>query len=120
MWNYSIQTTYRTSIIAHRIIVVIKYKTEKKTCLLLDVSILSNRNNAAKIFERLSKYKALDIDLSNSFHLKTKTIPIVIGALGFVPKTTIRYVNEIAGTFTIKEIQKITLFGTYNILRKSL
>ena len=43
-----------------------------------------------------------------------------MGLLRVVPKTTIRYVNEIAATFTIEKIKRITLFGTYNMLRKSL
>ena len=117
LWDYSIQTD--RTIKANRPDIVIKDKTENK-CLLLDVSIPSDRNTSPKIFEKLSKYKDLDIELTKSWKMKTRTIPIVIGALGVVPKSTLKYISEIPGKLAIEEIQKITLLGTSNILRKAL
>ena len=48
----------------------------------------------------------------------TETIPIVIGALGIIKKGLEKYVDKIAGTVCIEELQKTTLLGTAHILRK--
>ena len=117
LWDFSIQTD--RTIKANRPDIVIKDKTEK-TCLLLDVSIPSDRNTSLKTYEKLAKYKDLDIELAKSWHVKTKTIPVIIGALGVVNKNTLKYIKEIPGKIDIAELQKITLLGTATILRKAL
>ena len=45
-------------------------------------------------------------------HLKTVTIPVVIGALGMIKKGTEKSLN-------LAEMQKIALTGTAHILRKT-
>ena len=52
--------------------------------------------------------------------MKTKVIPIVVGALGLISNDFINYLKEIPGEACCKEIQKIGLMGTAHILRKSL
>ena len=42
----------------------------------------SDTNASLKIFEKLSKYKDLEIEVTKMWHLKTTTLPVVIGALG--------------------------------------
>ena len=54
------------------------------------------------------------------WHLKTTTVPVVIGALGLVAKTAPDYVSQIPGAPSLTELQKITLIGTAHILRKVL
>ena len=53
------------------------------------------------------------------WHLKTTTLPLVIGALGIVAKTAPNYVSQIPGA-PGTELQKITLMCTAHILRKRL
>ena len=48
----------------------------------------------------------------------TETIPIVIGALGFIKKGQEKYVDKIPGTVCIDELQKVTLLRAAQILRK--
>lgn len=117
LWDFSIQTD--KTIKANRPDLVIQDKTNK-TCLLVDVSVPSDRNTSVKTFEKLSKYKDLAIELEKSWKLKTKTVPIVIGALGVINRNTTNYVKQLPGNININEIQKITLLGTSNILRKAL
>ena len=100
LWDYSIQTD--RTIKANRPDIVIKDKTEN-ICLLLDVSIPSDRNTSTKIFEKLSKYKDLDIELTKSWLMKTINIQVVIRALGVVPKRTLKYISEIPGKFVIQD-----------------
>ena len=36
--------------------------------------------------------------------MKTKTIPVIVGALGVIKKGTTKYVNEIPGNLSVAEI----------------
>ena len=55
-----------------------------KTCFLIHMSVPSNSNVSLKIFEKLRKYKDLEIEFSKVWHLKITTLPVVIGALSMV------------------------------------
>ena len=52
--------------------------------------------------------------------LKTKTIPVIVGALGMIKKGIQKYVNEIPGNLSLAEIQKIVLNSAAHILRRTL
>ena len=52
--------------------------------------------------------------------IKTKTIPVIVGALDMIKKGTQKYVNEIPGNLPIAEIQKIVLNNTAYILRRAI
>ena len=91
-----------------------------KTCILLDVSIPSDRNTSLKTYEKLSKYKDLEIELGKSWKMKMKTVPVIIGSLGVINKSATKYINEIPGNIQMYELQKIALLGTARILRKAL
>ena len=78
----------------------------------------SDTNVSLKIFEKLSKYKDLEIEVTKMWHLKETTV--VIGALGMVAKAASNYVSQIPGTPSLTELQKITLMSTAHILRKVL
>ena len=54
--------------------------------------MLSDTNVSHKIFEKLSKYKDLEIEVTKMWYLKTTTLPVIIGALGMVAKTALNYV----------------------------
>ena len=117
LWDFPIQTD--RTIKANRPDIVIKDKTNK-TCLLLDISIPSDTNTSLKAFEKLAKYKDLEIELAKSWSVTVKTIPVIIGALGVVNKSTKKYLKEIPGNVFFYELQKTTLLGTARILRKEL
>ena len=58
------------------------------TQFLIDASFVpSDTNISLKIFEKLSKYKDLEIEVIKVWYLKTATVPVDIGALGVVAKT---------------------------------
>ena len=117
LWDFSIHTD--RTINANRPDIVLKNHSEK-TCLLIDMAIPSDNNTSLKTFEKLSKYKDLEIEITKMWHLKTNTVPIIIGALGMISKTAQDYVSLIPGNLSLSEIQKITLMGTSHILRKIL
>ena len=70
--------------------------------------------------EKLSKYKDLEIELIKIWHLKSTTLPVIIGALGMVAKTAPNYVSQIPGASSLTHLQKIILMVTAHILRKVL
>ena len=117
LWNFPTRTD--RTIQANRPDIVIKHK-QNKTCQLIDMSVPSDRNISAKEFEKLSKYKDLEIEIAKMWKMKTKTIPVIVGALGMIKKGTQKYVNEIPGNLSLTEIQNIVLNSTAHILRRTL
>ena len=59
-----------------------------KSHFLIDMSVPVDTNVSLKMFEKLRKYKDLEIQVTKMWNLKTKTLSIVIGAWGMVTKTT--------------------------------
>jgi len=53
-------------------------------------------------------------------NVKTKTIPVIIGATGTISKSFRKYVNNIPGNHEVKELQKTAILDTAHILRKVL
>ena len=117
LWDFNIHTD--RAIQANRPDIVVKNRNDK-TCFLIDMSVSSDTNVSLKIFEKLSKYKDLEIKANKMWHLKTTAIPVVIGALGIVAKFAPNYVPQIPGAPSLTELQKITIMGTAHILRKVL
>ena len=52
--------------------------------------------------------------------LKTKIIPMVIGALEIIKKGTQIFIDQIPGKPSLQEVQKIVLTSTAHMLRKVL
>ena len=104
---------------ANRPDIIIKDKREK-TCIMIDMSIPSERNVSIKEAEKLSKYKDLEIEVTKMWEMKTSTVPIVIGALGLVKEGLEKYASQIPGYIRIEELQKIALLGSAHILRRTL
>jgi hypothetical protein len=84
------------------------------------MSVPSDRNVAAKTFEKLSKYKDLEIEVEKMWHLKTCTIPVIVGALGLIKKGAKEMINKIPGNPSLEEVQKIVLNSTAHVLRRAL
>ena len=84
------------------------------------MSVPSDKNVSSKTFEKLSKYKDLEIEIGKMWHLRARTIPVVIGALGLVKKGTKEFLDKIPGNPSLQEIQKIVLSGTAHVFRKAL
>uniref|UniRef100_A0A0L8H4I8 Uncharacterized protein n=1 Tax=Octopus bimaculoides TaxID=37653 RepID=A0A0L8H4I8_OCTBM len=79
-----------------------------------------NINVSVKTYQKLSKYKDLELEISKMWNLKTKTIPGVIGSLGMIEKVADFYLAQIPGNPKMAEIQKVVLMGTAHGLREIL
>jgi len=55
---------------------------EKGTCLLIDVAISGDRNVIKKEVEKILNYKDPTIEIQRMWNVKTKVIPVIIGATG--------------------------------------
>jgi len=54
------------------------------------------------------------------WNVKTKVIPVIIGATGTISKSFRKYVSNISGKHEVKELHKTAILGTAHILRKVL
>jgi len=63
--------------------IVLLHKKEK-TCLLINIAIPDYSNFSTKETEKLRKYKDLEIKLSRMWKVRTKTVPVITGALGTI------------------------------------
>jgi len=54
------------------------------------------------------------------WNVKTKVIPVVIGATGTISNSFRKYVSNIPGNQEVKKQQKTAILGTAHILRKVL
>jgi hypothetical protein len=54
------------------------------------------------------------------WNVKTKVIPVIIGATGTISTSFRKYMSNIPGKHEVKELQKTAMLGTAHILRKVL
>ena len=54
------------------------------------------------------------------WNVKTRAIPVIIGATGTISKSFRKYVNNIPGNHEVKELRKTAILGTAHILQKVL
>ena len=52
------------------------------------------------------------------WNVKTKAIPVIIGATGTISKPFRKYVSNTPGNLEVKELQKTAILGTAHILLK--
>ena len=54
------------------------------------------------------------------WNVKTKVMPVIIGATGTISKSFRKYVSNIPGKHEVNELQTTAILGTAHILRKVL
>ena len=86
--------------------------------MLIDVAISGDRNVIKKEAKKILKYKDLTIEIQLMWNVKTKVIPVIIGATGTISKSFRKYVSKISGKHEVKVLQKTAILGTAHILRK--
>lgn len=117
LWDMAVHTD--KEIKANRPDIIVK-DFKNSTCLLIDISVPNDKNVSTKYFEKISKYKDLQIEVERMWKLKSKIIPVTVGALGLVIQNLEKSLADLPGSPSITEVQKIALLGTARILRKFL
>ena len=93
-WDFTINTDRKKE--ANRLDITMK-NFEENTCIMIDVAVPADKNISFKAFQKLSKYKDLEIEVKKMWKLKTKIIPVVIGTLGMIKKCTQNFIDQIFG-----------------------
>ena len=82
-WNQQVQTD---RIIPNNKSDIIIRANLKGTCMFKEVAISEDRNVLKKEAEKLLKYKDLTIEIQRMWNVKTKALPVIIGATGPISK----------------------------------
>ena len=85
---------------------------------MIDVTVLADKNISLKEYQKLSKSKDLEIEVTKIQKLKTKAIPVVIGALSMIKEGTQNFIDQIPGKASQQEMHEIVLTSTARMLRK--
>ena len=88
--------------------------------IIIIIIIIIINNVIKKEGEKILKYKELTIEIQRMWNVKTRVIPVIIGATGTISKSFRKYVSDIPGNHDIKELQKTAILGTVHILREVL
>jgi len=117
LWNQQVQTD--RTIPNNKPDIIIR-DNEKGVRMLTDVAISEDRNVIKKEAEKILKYKDFTIEMQRTWNIKTKVLPVTIGATGTISTSFRKYVSNILGKHEVKELQKRAISGTAHILRKEL
>ena len=114
LWNQQAQTDWT---IPSNKLNIINRDNEKGTCMLIDVAISGDGYLIKKETDKILRYKDLTIEMQRMWNVKTKVIPVIVGATGTISKSFRKYVSNIPGKHEVKELQKTAILGTAHILR---
>ena len=117
LWDFSIQTDH---VIQARRPDVILIDKEKKECKLIDFAIPYDSRVNEKEMEKIEKYQDLAREVQKLWNMRTKVIPIIIGALGTTPKKLSKRLDDLGIGTRIVELQKTVIIYSARILRKVL
>ena len=117
LWDFSIQTDH--DIEARRADLVVVDKKER-SCKVIDFAVPGDTRIEEKEKDRKGKYQDLGRELQKMWNVKVKTIPLVVGSLGAIPKQFDNRLKQIGITVGTAQVQKTVLLGTARILRKVL
>ena len=115
LWNQQVQTD-RT--IPQNKPDIIIGDNEKRTCMLIEVAISGARNVIKKEADKILKYIDLTIEIQRMWNVKTKVIPVIIGATGTISKSLRIYVSNIPGKHEVKELQKTAILALHTYFGK--
>ena len=72
------------------------------------------------IFDTATGQLFLAGELRKLWQVKVKVVPVVVGALGTIPKALEKHLKEIGTSVRVQLLQKAALLGTARILQKTL
>jgi hypothetical protein len=72
--------------------------------MLIDVAITGDRNVIQKEAQKILKYKELTVAIKHTWNVKTRVIPVTIGATKPISKSFRKYVSTIPGNHDVREL----------------
>ena len=70
--------------------------------------------------EKLTNYMPLVAEVRKEHHVKTKIVPVIVGALGTIPKRLAKSFDQLGITDVTGSVQTAAVIGTAAILRRVL
>jgi hypothetical protein len=74
--------------------------------MLIDVAISGDRNVIKKEAGKILKYKDLTIEIQRMWNVKTRVIPVIVGATGTISKAFRKYVRKYHETMKLGNYRK--------------
>jgi len=87
---------------------------------IIDFCVPWDGNVKAREDEKLVKYSTLSTEIQTTYRVQTESIPIVIGALGTVPKRLPGFLKALGVPDIIGCMQTCALLGSQRILKNVL
>ena len=88
---------------------------------MIDVTIPRDDRIDQKEVEKITKYQDLKIEVEQFWEKKATVVPVVIGALGAIPRDLVKHLQTLGlEKISPNQLQKVALLGTAHILRKYL
>ena len=122
-WNLSIKTATK---LKHNKLDIVAWDRAGKICKIIEITCPADVNITTKVEEKLNNYGPLIRNLQIMYpHYKCQMVPIVTGALGYVPKFLEMYIhqlgfNKIETEKLVRKLQNISAFGTVKICKTFL
>jgi hypothetical protein len=63
--------------------------------------------------EKILKYKDLTIEIQRMWNVKTRAIPVIIGATGTISKSCRKYVSTIPGNMKLRNYRKLPYWALH-------
>jgi len=117
LWDMNIQTDH---VIEHRRPDIVVVDKDNKRALLIDIVVPADARVEEKEREKMDRYQDLARELKRLWNVETKVIPIMVGALGTVPKGLEKNLEKAGSNVAVELLQKAALLGTSLILRRVL
>jgi hypothetical protein len=107
LWNKIVQTdrtipNYKPDIIIR--------DNEEGTYMLSDAAISGDRNVISKIYN-------VTTEAQRMWNVKTKVMPVIVGATGTILKSLRKFLSNISGKHEVKDLQETAILGTAHLLR---
>ena len=92
---------------------------DKNQVWLIDMTIPGDSRIDQKEMEKITKYQDLKVEVERLWEKKATVVPVVIGALGAIPKDLIKHLKTLGlDKISPSQLQKAALLGTAHILQK--
>ena len=119
LWNFPIQVDRELEERHNRPDIMV-FKKNDRHCLIVDIAVPGDHNIESKQQQKIDNYADLKLEVSRMWDCSTVVVPIIIGALGSVPKKFHHHLAKLEIGNDITTFQKSAVLGTASILRKIL
>jgi hypothetical protein len=117
LWDFNIYTDH---VIEARRPDIVLVRKESKECLVIDIAVPGDVRVERKEDEKIEKYRDLCRELKRLWGVRCSVVPVVVGALGTIPRRLTSYLALLDINLSVETIQKSAILGTARIVRKVL